>query len=80
MDLTTQWVLTQENARQKQANVTNNETSLARMNFQENAIYTLQQEKEYYKNELEKMKKINQNQGIELGHKSQEISNYIHHQ
>ena len=50
---------------------------MARLNFQENTIYTLQQEKEYYKKELEKMKKINQNQGIELGHKSQEIRNYI---
>ena len=69
--------LNQEVAKQKQANVTNNETSLARMNFQENTIYNLQKEIDYYKNELEKMKKINHNQGTELGHKSQEISNYI---
>ena len=69
--------LKQEVAKQKQANVNNYETSLARLNFQENTIYTLEQEKEHYKHELEKMKKVNQNQGIELGHKSQEISNYI---
>ena len=47
------------------------------MNFQENTIYNLQKEIDYYKNELEKMKKINNNQGRELGHKTQEISNYI---
>ena len=50
---------------------------MARLNIQENTIYTLEQEKEHYKHELEKMKKVNQNQGIELGHKSKEISNYI---
>ena len=38
--------LNQEIAKQKQANVTNNETSLAKINFQENTIYTLQQENE----------------------------------
>ena len=69
--------LNQEVAKQKQANVNNYETSLARLNFQENTIYTLQQEKEYYKNQLDKMIQENQKQRIELGHKTLEIRNYI---
>ena len=69
--------LNQEVAKQKQANVNNYETSLARLNFQENTIYTLEQEKEHYKHELDKMTKVNRNQVIELKHKSKEISHYI---
>ena len=72
--------LNQEVEKQKQANVNNYETSLARLNIQENTIHTLEQEKEHYKHELEQMEKVNQNQVIELRHKSKEISNYINNE
>ena len=69
----------------------NSERSLARINMQQMAIDNLQQEKENYKHEvekitkvnqnykheLEKMTKVNQNQEAELQHKSEEITHHI---
>ena len=69
--------LIKEKAQQKEANVQNNATSLAKINLQENTIYNLEQEKEYYKNQLDKMIQENQKQRIELGHKTLEIRNYM---
>ena len=69
--------LIKEKPQQKEANVQNNATSLAKLNLQENTIYNLEQEKEYYKNQLDKMIQENQKQRIELGHKTLEIRNYM---
>ena len=49
--------LNQEVAKQKQANVNNYETSLARLNIQENTIQTLEKEKEHYNRGVSKIKK-----------------------
>ena len=46
--------LTRENIQQKEANMQNNATSLSKINFQENTIQTLLEERDYYKNQLEK--------------------------
>merc|ERR1711888_107047 len=46
--------LTREKAEQKEANMQNNATSLSKINFQENTIRTLLEERDYYKNQLEK--------------------------
>ena len=58
--------LKKEITKQKEANMTNNESALARINMQQIAIDNLQKEKENYKHEVEKITKVNQNYKNEL--------------
>ena len=68
--------LTREKIEQKEANMQNNATSLSKINFQENTIQTLLEERDYYKNQLEKTIQENNKQRIDLGHKTIELRNY----
>ena len=79
--------LKKEITKQKEANMTNSESALARISMQQMAIDNLQKEKDNYKhevekitrvnqsykNELEKMTKLKQQQEAELKHKNEEI-------
>ena len=68
--------LTREKIEQKEANMQNNATSLSKINFHENTIQTLLEDRDYYKNQLEKTIQENNKQRIDLGHNTIELRNY----